>query len=238
MGKILTYADIESIKNERGYVDQKTIVNDQGVVVRYEGSNHCPSAKDWDLRVYNVKNSYDESSTQCTDIIDTANRYPVLFGYSNLGSNISMIGLDVTFQDGCNYKIHYGEDNSAQSFTTPFTIGTSGYPSRDYVFYGIGEASGQHWYYHSVSTTVTTFYTVETMTIKLSHALTGTFQVYSGTYITSSNKNLYNFGPRLSSPRYVSNQSTVSVNNFRIPYADYGNQSFLVFIGLTKHFAS
>lgn len=46
MGKILTYADIESITNERGYVDQKAIVNDQGVVVMYEGSKHCPSAKD------------------------------------------------------------------------------------------------------------------------------------------------------------------------------------------------
>lgn len=235
MGKILTYDDI---KAKGGYVNTDTVYKDLYEKVDYEGSAHCPSAQDWDLRVYNVKNPYAQSSTQCTDIIDTANRYPVLFGYSNLGSNISMIGLHVTFQDGCNYKIYYGEDNSAQSFTTRFTIGSSGYPSHNYTFYGIGEASGQHWYYHSVSTTVTTFYTIKTMTIELSKALTGTFQVYSGTYTTSSNKNLYNFGPRLSSPQYVSDQSTVSVNNFRIPYADYRNQSFLVFIGLTNHFAS
>lgn len=230
MGKILTYKDIEE---KGGYVMPGIIFNDLHQGIMYEGDTHCPSAKDWDLRVYNVKNPYGSSSIQCTDTIDTANSYPALFGFGYLTDNVEVTSLDVTFP-GINYKIHYGTDTSSQSFTTDFTIGSSGYPSHHYKFYGIGDESGQRLYYFG--TNLKTFYSIRTMTIQLSKAFTGTIQLYSGTYSSSTNKNLYNFTSRLSASQSISNKSTISVSNVIIPYADYGDQSFLIFIGLTQYF--
>lgn len=230
MGKILTYKDIEE---KGGHISKLRLSDDSGTWFPYEGDTHCPSAKDWDLRVYNVKNPYSPSSTQCTDTIDTADSYPALFGFGYLTDNVEVTSLDVTFP-GINYKIHYGKDTSSQSFTTDFTIGSSGYPSHHYKFYGIGDESGQRLYYYGTNSKA--FYRIKTMTIQLSKAFTGEIQVYSGTYSSSTNKKLYNFASRLITSQSISNKSTISVSNVIIPYADYGDQSFLIFIGLTQYF--
>lgn len=227
MGKILTYGDI---KAEGGYINTNRII-DQGSVLTYEGDNHCPSAKDWNLRVYNVKNPYSPSSTQCTDTIDTANAYKVSFGYGCLDHSLTCLELRVIFEDGLNYTIVHSYGSTGVGYISyRFTIGTSNYPSSNYAFYGFND--DQYLYYHGSS-----FYKIESMTVRLSKPVTGGVQLYSGTY-SGTTKRLFNFGPRLSVPTWVTNVSTLTVENVTIPYADFGSQSFLIFIGLSQDFTS
>lgn len=89
------------------------------------------------MRVSNVKNPYDKSSTRCTDTIDTSNNYyPVYFGYGCIESSIKCESLSVTFEDGCNYNISYTANNT-NVMDIDFTIGSSGYPQfTNYSFSG------------------------------------------------------------------------------------------------------
>lgn len=225
MGKILTYEDIEA---KGGTIDRSTIMpSDEPNAKIYEGDNHCPSAKDWDLRVYNVKNPYSPSSTQCTDTIDTTNAYKASFGYGCLDSGVICSGLNVTFENGLNYKIKY--DSNINRMSTRFRIGTSGYPSSDYRFYGFG--GDQYLYYHGSS-----FYKITSMTIKLSKPISGHIQLYSGTYNSPTAIRLYNFDSRALSSRLVVSSTALTLENITIPYANFGSQSFLIFIGLTQDF--
>ena len=180
-----------------------------------------------------MKNPYSPSSTQCTDTIDTTNAYKASFGYGGLDSSVMCLDLNVAFEDGLNYKIRYGSSSTGMgSMGSLFTIGTSGYPSSEYRFYGFG--GDQYLYYHGSS-----FYKIASMTIKLSKPVTKMVQLYSGTYDSrTSTIRLYNFGSRLSSPKYVINASTLTVENATIPYANFGSQSFLIFIGFTQDFTS
>lgn len=138
----------------------------------------------------------------------------------------------MTFEDGLNYKIAHGSDSTGMAGrATIFTIGTSGYPSSNYIFHGFAE--DQYLYYHRSS-----FYKIASMTIKLSKPVTGSVQLYSGTNGGTLYNRLLNFGPRIQFPKYIRNASTLTVKNVTIPYGNFGNQQYFVFIGLTQDFTS
>lgn len=226
MGKILTYEDIEA---KGGHVSKLRLPDDSGSWVTYEGDTHCPSAKDWDLRVHNVKNPYDQSSTRCTDTIDTSNSYyPVYFGYGCNDSAIKCTSLSVTFENGCNYPIFYNANNGTAKDII-FTIGTTGYPQFEN-FSFCGFSPQQRLYYHDSS-----FYKIASMTVTLSKAVSGNVQLYSGIYSGTFYK-LYNFDRRRPVASLVNNVTSLTVEDITIPYFNAGDQSFLIFIGLTQDF--
>lgn len=73
------------------------------------------------------------------------------------------------------------------------------------------------------------------MTVTLSEAVSGNVQLYSGSYSGTFYK-LYNFAFRKAVASLVDNVTKLTVENVTIPYFDAGDQSFLIFIGMTQEF--